>query len=46
MSCRQLCKNLNILPVPCMHTSRIIYNIKLHTEEMEQNAVMLNPNIQ
>jgi hypothetical protein len=44
MFCKQLVNDLNILPVPCVYISEIIYQIKLHIEKLEQNAVIHNHN--
>jgi hypothetical protein len=43
-SCRQVFKDLNILPVPCMHISEIVYHIKWHIEKLEHNTAIHNHN--
>jgi hypothetical protein len=43
-SCRQLFKDLNILPLACMYISEIICHIKLHTDKLEQNTEIHNHN--
>jgi hypothetical protein len=43
-SCRQLFKDLNILPLACMFISEIICHIKLHIDKLEQNTEIHNHN--
>jgi hypothetical protein len=43
-SCRQLYKDLNILPLACMYISEIICHIKLHIDTSEQNTEIHNHN--
>jgi hypothetical protein len=44
MSCRQLVSDLNVLPVPCMYISEIIYQLKVYVEKLEQNTGVYNHN--
>jgi hypothetical protein len=37
VSCRNLFKDLNILPLPCLYTSEIVCCIKANMEEMKYN---------
>ena len=37
VSCRNLFRDLNILPVPCLHISEVICYIKLNVEKMKLN---------
>jgi hypothetical protein len=39
-----LFKDLNILPLPCMHVSEILCHIKVRIEKLEQNAAIHNHN--
>jgi hypothetical protein len=43
-SCRQLFKDLNMLPVSCMYISEVVCHIKLHIEKPEQNTAIHNHN--
>jgi hypothetical protein len=41
-SCRQLFKDLNLLPLPCMYIFGIVCHTKLNLEKLEQNNVFHN----
>ena len=43
-SCRQLFKDLNLLPLPCMYIFGIVCHVKLRLEKSEQNNVVHNHN--
>ena len=37
VSCRNILKDLNILPLPCLYTSEIVYRARLNWEQMRLN---------
>jgi hypothetical protein len=37
VSCRKIFKDLNILPLPCLYISEIVYRARLNWEQMSQN---------
>ena len=39
ISCMEFFKTLNILPVPCIHTMKIMYYMILNLSRLEQNFV-------
>jgi hypothetical protein len=41
-SCRQISKDLNVLPLPYIYISEIIQYIKLYIEKLEQNSTIRN----
>jgi hypothetical protein len=43
-SCRQLFKDLNSLPLPCMYIFELVCYIKSHFGELDQNVVVHNHN--
>jgi hypothetical protein len=43
-SCRQLFKDLNLNPLPCMYIFEIVCYIKLNLEKLEQNNAIHNYN--
>jgi hypothetical protein len=43
-SCRQLFKDLNLLPLPCMYIFELVCYIKSHFGELDQNIVGHNHN--
>jgi hypothetical protein len=43
-SCRQLFKDLNPLPLPCMYIFEIVCYTKLHLEKLEQHSAVHNYN--
>jgi hypothetical protein len=43
-SCRQLFKDLNLLPLPCMYIFELVCYIKSHFGELDQNIVVHNHN--
>jgi hypothetical protein len=42
--CRQLFKDLDLLPLPCMYIFALVCYIKLHFGELDQNSVVHNHN--
>jgi hypothetical protein len=44
-SCRQLFKDLDLFPVPCMYIFELVCYIKSHFGELDQNRVIHNHNI-
>jgi hypothetical protein len=43
-SCRQLFKELDLLPLPCMYIFELVCYIKSHFGEVDQNSVVHNHN--
>ena len=37
ISCRNLFKDLNILPLPCLYISEVVYRVKSNWEQVKQN---------
>jgi hypothetical protein len=37
ISCRNLFKDLNILPLPCLYISEVVYRVKLNWEQVKRN---------
>jgi hypothetical protein len=44
-SCRQLFKDLKLLPLPCMYISELVCYIKSHFGELDQNIAVHNHSI-
>jgi hypothetical protein len=42
--CRQLFKDLNLLPLPCMYIFKLVCYIKSHFGELDQNIAVHNHN--
>ena len=42
MSCRELFKKLNILPVPCVYIMEMVHYIKINMEGLKQNLVIMS----
>jgi hypothetical protein len=43
-SCRQHFKELDLLPLPCMYIFELVYYIKSHFGELDQNSAVHNHN--
>jgi hypothetical protein len=43
-SCRQIFKDLNTLPVPCMYICEVECHTKLHIEKLKQSTAIHNHN--
>jgi hypothetical protein len=37
ISCRNLFKDLNILPLPCLYICEVVYRVKSNWEQVKQN---------
>jgi len=42
ISCRNLFKDLNMLPLPCLYISEVVYRVKSNWEQVKQNEEIHN----